>query len=177
MDRRLRLLWCCLVARRAFANDAPAWIGINAITLATSDMDASRAFYAKLGLNCTYGCAAGNWSTFGGPEGALHSFHVNLFPAEDSDLAPRRGWGRVILYAADVDGVYRRAVAAGLAPEHAPRDADWGERYFQILDPSGHEIAVARPLGAEQSVPHPEDAFNAAMGVPLGVPPLRGTPA
>ena len=27
-----------------------------------------------------------------------------------------------------------------------PRDAEWGERYFHILDPDGHELSFARPL-------------------------------
>ena len=122
-------------------------LGINAITLATSDMAASRDFYGKLGLNCTYGCGAGaNWSTFGGPEGVVDSFHVNLYPAGDASVAPRQGWGRAIFYVTDVDAVYRQAVDRGLRPEFAPRDADWGERYFHILDPSGHELAIARPL-------------------------------
>ena len=26
------------------------------------------------------------------------------------------------------------------------RNADWGERYFQLLDPMGHEISIAKPL-------------------------------
>ena len=38
--------------------------------------------------------------------------------------------GRVIFYVADVDGLYERARAAGFAPATAPRDAEWGERYF-----------------------------------------------
>ena len=45
------------------------------------------------------------------------------------------------------------------------------------LRPSSISSFMLQALGAEQSVPHPEDAFNAAMGVPLGVPPPRGTPA
>jgi catechol-2,3-dioxygenase len=27
-----------------------------------------------------------------------------------------------------------------------PRNASWGERYFHMLDPDGHELSFARPL-------------------------------
>ena len=122
------------------------FLSINAITLATANMSAARTFYAALGLNCTFGCGAtdSNWSTFGGPERDLHSYHVNLYPADN--LVPRQGWGRVIFYVQSVDEVYSHALQRGLQPEFAPRDADWGERYFHILDPSGHELAIAAPL-------------------------------
>jgi hypothetical protein len=34
----------------------------------------------------------------------------------------------------------------GLAPDSAPADAAWGERYFHITDPDGHEISLASPV-------------------------------
>ena len=55
-------------------------------------------------------------------------------------------WGRVILYVADVDALYDRALAAGYQPATAPRDAEWGERFFHLTDPDGHELSFARPL-------------------------------
>jgi len=33
----------------------------------------------------------------------------------------------------------------GFDPE-IPRDASWGERYFHMPDPDGHELSFARPL-------------------------------
>jgi transcriptional regulator GlxA family with amidase domain len=39
-----------------------------------------------------------------------------------------------------------QAVALGLRPEHAPQDASWGERFFHLTDPDGHEISFARLL-------------------------------
>jgi glyoxalase/bleomycin resistance protein/dioxygenase superfamily protein len=47
-------------------------------------------------------------------------------------------WGRVIFHVDDVDRQHGRALAAGLSPAAAPRDAPWGERYFHIPDPDGH---------------------------------------
>jgi uncharacterized glyoxalase superfamily protein PhnB len=56
------------------------------------------------------------------------------------------GWGRFIVFVDDVDAMYQRALDAGLAPTMAPADAPWGERYFHIDDPDGHEVSFARPL-------------------------------
>ena len=47
----------------------------------------------------------------------------------------------------DVDHFYELALSAGLRPSGEPRDAEWGERYFHISDPDGHEISFAKPLG------------------------------
>ena len=55
-------------------------------------------------------------------------------------------WGRVIFHVADVDALYERALAAGCQPTTAPRDAEWGERFFHLIDPDGHELSFARPL-------------------------------
>jgi uncharacterized glyoxalase superfamily protein PhnB len=52
----------------------------------------------------------------------------------------------VIFHVHDVDALHARALAAGLAPEAPPRDAEWGERYFHLRDPDGHELSFARPL-------------------------------
>jgi len=55
------------------------------------------------------------------------------------------GWGRMIFYVADVDAFWEYLRGKGLQPEK-PRDASWGERYFHMLDPDGHELSFARPL-------------------------------
>ena len=46
----------------------------------------------------------------------------------------------------DVDALYDRALAAGYLPATVPRDAEWGERFFHLIDPDGHELSFARPL-------------------------------
>ena len=53
---------------------------------------------------------------------------------------------RVIFYHSDVDALHASVVAAGYPPKTAPRDADWGERFFHLTDPDGHELSFARPL-------------------------------
>lgn len=55
-------------------------------------------------------------------------------------------WGRVIFYVTDVDALYELALAAGYQPATVPLDAEWGERFFHVVDPDGHELSFARPL-------------------------------
>jgi uncharacterized glyoxalase superfamily protein PhnB len=52
----------------------------------------------------------------------------------------------VIFYVSDVDAQYEIALANNLAPEAKPRNAKWGERFFHISDPDGHEISFASPM-------------------------------
>lgn len=114
---------------------------ISAITLAVSDMAASVAFYESLGFPRCYG---GPDEAFTCLEAGPGWLNLQLDPA----LAPiPRIWGRVIFWVDDVDAMHARAVAAGHAPEMAPSDAPWGERYFHLRDPDGHELSFARRLG------------------------------
>ena len=72
------------------------------------------------------------------------SGYLNLI-AQPADRR-RSWWGRVIFHVSDVDAFHARAVAAGLRPDTAPADAPWGERFFHLTDPDGHELSFARPL-------------------------------
>jgi hypothetical protein len=95
-------------------------------------------FYQALGFPLKAGGADKAFTTF-----VLgHSF-LNLI-AETHE--PIHWWGRVIIHVSDVDGMYCKALDAGLSPLFAPRDAPWGERYFHLLDPDGHELSFAKPL-------------------------------
>jgi catechol 2,3-dioxygenase-like lactoylglutathione lyase family enzyme len=113
---------------------------ISAITLATHDMRRAVAFYDALGFRLLYGGADADFTSFAAGGG-----YLNLI----AQPAERRWswWGRAIFYVADVDAMHRTALAAGFAPSTAPADAPWGERYFHIADPDGHELSFARPLG------------------------------
>ncbi|WP_311966821.1 VOC family protein [Bradyrhizobium australiense] len=51
-----------------------------------------------------------------------------------------------IFYVSDVDEFYAKALTTGLKPSTAPGDAEWGERFFHLTDPDGHELSFARPL-------------------------------
>jgi len=122
----------------AMTTDPGAIQSINAVTLACTDMRASVEFYEKLGFELDYG-GTGSFSSF-----RLGADHLNLCATDDAHAG---FWGRIIFYVGDVDALHRRALAAGLSPENPPKDATWGERYFHLRDPDGHELSFARPLG------------------------------
>ena len=112
---------------------------ISAVTLGTHNMASAVAFYRMLGFEIVHG----------GDDAAFTSFRagtsfLNLIaqPAERN----WSWWGRVIFYHSDVDNLYATVIAAGYLPETAPRDAEWGERFFHLTDPDGHELSFAWPL-------------------------------
>src|SRR5260370_24744456 len=96
-------------------------------------------FYRALGFEMRYGGEDAGFTSFAAGGGYLN---LIVQPAE------RRWswWGRLILHVSDVDAVYERAPAAGLVPEAAPTGAEWGERFFHLTDPDGHELSFAKPL-------------------------------
>jgi catechol 2,3-dioxygenase-like lactoylglutathione lyase family enzyme len=113
--------------------------GISGVTLGTHDMARAVRFYRLVDLEFLYG----------GEDAAFTSFRagdnfLNLI-AQPADLR-WSWWGRIIFHHPDVDGLYARLVAAGERPAEAPRDAAWGERFFHVLDPDGHELSFAWPL-------------------------------
>ncbi len=114
---------------------------VNAITLATHDMGRAVRFYRVLGFDMIRGGATATVTSFRAGTGYLN---LTVQPAHRQ----WSWWGRVVFHVADVDALYRRAVAKGLDPQAPPRDAEWGERYFHITDPDGHELSFARPVGA-----------------------------
>ena len=113
---------------------------ISAVTLLTVDMVAAVSFYQALGFRLLYGGEDAPFTTF-----RVGAGYLNL---QLDTVAPVRSaaWGRVVLWVDDVDAMYRRALAAGFDPQTSPTDAPWGERYFHIHDPDGHELSFARPL-------------------------------
>ena len=113
---------------------------ISAVTLATHDMARAVRFYRALGFTVHHGGEVAGFTSLAAGSGSL-----NLI-AQAADRA-WSWWGRVIFHVADVDACHRHAVGQGLKPDFAPRDAEWGERYFHITDPDGHELSFARPLG------------------------------
>jgi len=112
---------------------------ISAVTLKVASMTNSVRFYRDvLGMALVYG----------GEDAFFSSLRAK--DAEDpilnlEQVRPVPGWGRMIFYVADVDAFWEFLRGKGFNPEK-PRDASWGERYFHMLDPDGHELSFARPL-------------------------------
>lgn len=113
---------------------------ISAVTFAVADMATAVAFYDAAGFRLLHGGATEPFTSY-----AVGPGFVNL--QLDPDHAPVRViWGRAIFWVDDVDAMHARLVAAGYSPTTEPADAPWGERYFHIHDPDGHELSFARPL-------------------------------
>jgi uncharacterized glyoxalase superfamily protein PhnB len=73
-------------------------------------------------------------------------FLADEFPEMGSCRSPASVGGTSItlsLYVPNVDEVYKRAVAAGAKEKMPPMDMFWGDRYSQVVDPFGHEWAIA----------------------------------
>lgn len=109
---------------------------LSAVTLHVADMDRSTAFYDALGLARVY--SREEFTSY-----EVGDSYLNLQTRTEASGA---GWGRAILYCDDVDAMYDVVVAAGGKPDATPSDAPWGERFFHVADPDGHELSFARPI-------------------------------
>ena len=110
---------------------------ISAVTLSVQDMSRSVDFYHKVGLGLLYGGKDATFTSYRIGGGFLN---LILIPAQTIVW-----WGRVIFRVEGVDSLYEVLKEEGLDPE-APRDGEWGERYFHIKDPDGHELSFAELL-------------------------------
>src|SRR5262249_46369804 len=132
--------------RSAGMTAVPRMLLINAITPATHDMARAVRFYRALGFQ-----VEARDERAAVPSVAVGPGHLNL----RAEPRKRRWswWGRVIVYVEDVDALYTHARTQGLNPSSVPRDAPWGERFFHITDPDGHELSFAQPLGDRRRRP------------------------
>jgi catechol 2,3-dioxygenase-like lactoylglutathione lyase family enzyme len=120
---------------------APSIEKISAVTFRVMNMTQSVRFYRDvLGMELLYGGERSAFSSL--RAGDAQSAILNL-----EQGGPVTSWGRVIFYVADVDALWNHLKDRGFDPE-IPRDASWGERYFHMPDPDGHELSFAHPLSA-----------------------------
>jgi catechol 2,3-dioxygenase-like lactoylglutathione lyase family enzyme len=144
---------------------------LNQINLVCGDVDASLAFYRKLGVEIP---DTEIWRT---PTGAHHVSAIRQAAAQAIDLdldstafAPmwNAGWanradlrGRVVVGFGlpardDVDKIFRDMTAAGYRGLQPPHDAFWGARYAIIEDPDGIAVGLMSPISADRKSPPPE---------------------
>lgn len=126
------------------------WSSINAITLRTNDMNASCDFYQNLGLIISFGGPSASFTTMApsSDSSIQHNVYVNLEYDKEWQFSRNNPakWGRVIFHVANVDEIYERASNTSIPTEFAPNDAPWGERYFHVIDPAGHELSFAKRI-------------------------------
>jgi catechol 2,3-dioxygenase-like lactoylglutathione lyase family enzyme len=112
---------------------------ISAVTLKVASMLDSVRFYRNvLGMEIVFGGKDAFFSSLRAKDGGAPILNL-----EQGHSVP--GWGRMIFYVADVDAFWEYLRGKGFNPE-SPRDASWGERYFHMPDPDGHELSFARPI-------------------------------
>ena len=74
----------------------------------------------------------------------------------------------LFMYVPDVDSAFKRAIDAGATSAMAPTDMFWGDRFGKLVDPFGHEWAMAthkEDLSPEE-IRKRGTAAMAAMGNP-----------
>ncbi|MFE2974748.1 VOC family protein [Streptomyces sp. NPDC059258] len=130
---------------------------LDAISIITSDLAASLAFYRRLGLDI--------------PDGAESAPHVEvalpggqrlLWDTEEVIASFDPGWERpagggervALAFVCDgpreVDALYAELVDAGYTGHLKPWDAVWGQRYAVVLDPDGCGVSLFAALPAEK---------------------------
>jgi catechol 2,3-dioxygenase-like lactoylglutathione lyase family enzyme len=142
---------------------------LDQINIVCGNMDASLAFYRRLGVDLPQSKV---WST---ASGAHHANAVST--AEDAaglDLDStafaqvwNTGWkgrsdlkGRVVVgfavpARADVDTIFGDMTGAGYRGLQEPFDAFWGARYAIIEDPDGLAVGIMSPVSPEKKSPPP----------------------
>ena len=112
---------------------------ISAVTLRVANMMESVRFYRDvLGMELLYGGEDAGFSSLRAED--AQSAILNL---EQGNTVTR--WGRLVFHVTNVDVLWTHLNERGFDPE-IPQDASWGERYFHMPDPDGHQLSFARPL-------------------------------
>ena len=117
-----------------------------------SDIEASTAFYLRLGL--FVGSDHGRYRILSDGKGWL--LHLSA-EAPEGWLAPGRNPNGLYLYLEDVGGLAARVadLTAGAGPEHKP----WGMYEFALSDPDGTLVRIGWPsrLGAAAHGTHRDE--------------------
>jgi uncharacterized glyoxalase superfamily protein PhnB len=144
---------------------------LSQFNLVCGDLDASMAFYRRLGVEIPDGAV---WRT---QTGAHHASASDPSAGQAVDLALdsaafsqhwNRGWkgradlkGRVVVgfhmpTREAVDEVFRDMTSAGYRGLQKPYDAIWGARYAMIEDPDGIAVGLMSPVSPDKKSPPPD---------------------
>ena len=129
-------------------------IRLDQVNLVVADVEASRTFYARLGLDFGTGHDP-VWSAH--HVSALHGDHAPIDVDLDSTAFVTKwdqGWpggtGAVLGFKVDsreeVDQLVAVLAADGVAVQQEPYDAFWGARYAVVSDPDGNAVGIMSPV-------------------------------
>lgn len=127
---------------------------LDQLNLAVRDMNATRAFYERLGLAVDV-ASDGRHASARLDNGLTVEFDtVDFVPQWDSGWQWTTGGGAVIGFSLDdreaVDRLYAELTAAGHRAHQPPYDAFWGARYAIVDDPDGHPVGLMSPIEEER---------------------------
>ncbi|HEX8467209.1 MAG TPA: VOC family protein [Allosphingosinicella sp.] len=120
--------------------------GILAI-LPCNDIEATQAFYQRLGFTTTAGEAGFRILADG------KGWRIALRPAEEGWVIPDRNSSGLYLYCEEVDSVAGR-VRDIIIEEGAPHRKPWGMYEFAVSDPDGVLVRVGRPVRESDPLDH-----------------------
>ena len=125
---------------------------IGFVELVVSDMAASLAFYARLGLVAPDGAEKEDHVEVDLPGGLKLAFDAaEMIKSIDPHWTKPTGGHRIALAfqcesPAEVDSVYAGLTGAGYRGHKEPFDAFWGQRYATVLDPDDNPVDLYAPL-------------------------------
>jgi lactoylglutathione lyase len=117
-------------------------LGAFSISLAVKDLEASRAFYEKLGFTVFGGDASQNWlilkngnHVIGIFQGMFERNMLTFNPGWDSNASPVEGF-------TDVRELQRRLKEQGVPLAAEADESTTGPAYFMAIDPDGNPVLV-----------------------------------
>ena len=133
---------------------------IDQLNLAVRDMEATVAFYRRLGLRIDAAPGAEHVAVRLANGLSLELDAVSFVPQWDTGWSGTTGGGAVLGFKLDtreaVDERYADLTGAGYRGHQPPWDAFWGARYAIVDDPDGHPVGLMSPVDpARRSSPTP----------------------
>ena len=136
------------------ANDIIKGMGFHHVALKTADLDASIAFYEKLGMKfyTSWGEGDGRVAMMDFGDGGI----LELFACWSADEQTNPKYIHFALKVDDVDAAYATALAAGAKPKSAPKVVPLNSKPVKltlncgfVFGPSGEEVEFFRVVKAE----------------------------
>lgn len=126
---------------------------LNQVNLVVSDMDATVAFYRRLGLTIpdTDPSFQAHHRTAQQPNGIVLDLDSSEFARHWDE-----GWqsGAVIGFGVPsrerVDRIYTELTESGYVGQQPPYDAFWGARYAVVEDPDGNAVGIMSPIDPDR---------------------------
>lgn len=136
---------------------------LDQINLIVTDMEATVAFYRRLGVEVpdTEPQWQASHRSSSQPGGIDLDFDGALFARTwNAGLPDTRRGGTVIIgfrvaTRGDVDAIYADMTGAGYRGQQPPYDAFWGSRYAVLEDPDGNSVGLMSPRDPAMRRPEP----------------------